>query len=296
MTQINIMALRHSAFYSPLLMTVAGGFLREQGLDANYTLPESGQVIAEEILAGRCHLAQSAVATGFAGLECGEHSDLVHFARINSRDGFFIAGRKPEPDFKWQNLIGKQVLVDHFFQPFAMFEYALHKQDIEISTLDVIDAGDVQSIEQAFRDGRGDYVHMQGPAPQQLEKDGIAYVVASVGEAIGPVAFSSLCARRDWLKTDMAAAFMRAYQKAQDYVLDAPAAEIASRESAAGFFPGVDLDVLTTTISAYKQMACWSRESVIDKSEYNALLDVFTYAGLIRQRYDYEELIVTPLL
>ena len=48
----------------------------------------------------------------------------------------------------------------------------------------------------AFRSGAGDYVHLQGPAPQQLEADGVGHVVASVGEAIGPVAFSSLCARR----------------------------------------------------------------------------------------------------
>ena len=45
-------------------------------------------------------------------------------------------------------------------------------------------------MEAGFRAGRADYAHFQGPAPQQLEKDGAGYVVASVGEAIGPVAFS----------------------------------------------------------------------------------------------------------
>ena len=38
----------------------------------------------------------------------------------------------------------------------------------------------------AFRKGEGDYIHQQGPAPQQLEHDKVGHVVASVGEAIGP--------------------------------------------------------------------------------------------------------------
>ena len=34
-------------------------------------------------------------------------------------------------------------------------------------------AGDPVSMEQAFRDGQGDYVHLQGPAAQLLEHDGV---------------------------------------------------------------------------------------------------------------------------
>ena len=70
----------------------------------------------------------------------------------------------------------------------------------------------------------GDYIHQQGPAPQQLEHDGVGHVVASVGEAIGPVAFSSLAATRDWLRTDAAHRFMRAYRKARAWLLATPAA------------------------------------------------------------------------
>jgi len=33
----------------------------------------------------------------------------------------------------------------------------------------VINAGSVEEIDAAFRRGSGDYVHQQGPAPQQLE-------------------------------------------------------------------------------------------------------------------------------
>jgi len=36
MDVINITALRHSAFYSPLLVTIAANFLQQEGLQPHY--------------------------------------------------------------------------------------------------------------------------------------------------------------------------------------------------------------------------------------------------------------------
>ena len=292
MTQINIMAMRHSAFYSPLLMTISGGFLQDEGLEPHYEVATPDNPVPEGIRSGKVHLSQSAVATSFETLEKGGTCDIVHFAQINERDGFFIAGRKPEPDFHWENLLGKEVLVDHLFQPIAMFRYALHKQGVDENQIRIIDAGNVEAMDRAFRQGQGDYVHQQGPAPQQLEKDGIAHVVASVGDAVGPVAFSSLCASREWLQTDMALAFMRAYRAARQYVIEAPAREIAIKE--ADFFPGIDQDVLSNTIATYQKLGCWSPDPTISQKAYNNLLEVFLYSGLLSQRYPYDACVISP--
>ncbi len=292
MSQINLMALRHSVFYSPLLMCMAGGFLKEEGLEPRYRQATPDQTVPDNIRKGDCHVAQSAVATGFAELERGEQPDIVHFAQINARDGFFIAAREPDPEFDWSKLIGRQVLVDHFFQPLAMLKFGLHRQGVEYDGLEVVDAGTVDEIEQAFRNGMGEYVHMQGPTPQQFEAEGIGYVVAAVGDAVGPVAFSSLCATREWLDTDMAKAFMRAYRKALNFVIEAPADEIAAREFEAGFFPGIERPVLTATVDAYKRLGCWQSDPAITKAAYEKLLDVFLHSQVITRRHDYESLIV----
>lgn len=293
MSIINIMALRHSAFYSPLLMTMAGGFLKKQGLDYNYTLATPENSITDNINKGTCHLAQSAVATSFSSLEAGDETDIVHFAQINSRDGFFIAARDRDDNFTWDKLIGKEVLVDHFFQPYAMLKYGLYKQGINIDDINVIDAGNVEQIDSAFRRGQGDYVHQQGPLPQQLNHDGLGYVVGSVGELVGPVAFSSLCASREWLNSDMAGAFMSAYQESLKYVIDAPAEEIAVREFEAGFFPDIDINVLAETIVAYKRLGCWQVDPNISRQAYENLQDVFLYSGLISRKYDYDKVIIS---
>jgi len=292
MARINIMSLRHSAFYSPLLMTISGGYLQDEGLEPVYQVATPERPANDCIRRGEAHLSQSAVATSFGALEKGEPCDIVHFAQINERDGFFIAGRTPEPAFSWDRLKGREILVDHFFQPLAMFRYALHKKGIAEHEIKIVDAGNVDAIDSAFRAGQGDYVHQQGPFPQQLEKDGVAYVVASVGEAIGPVAFSSLCATREWLQTDMAQAFMRAYRRARQFVIEAPADEIAALES--DFFPGIDPQVLTDTIATYQGLGCWTADASITHEAYDKLLDVFLYSGLISKRHAFETCVCAP--
>lgn len=292
MSIINIMALRHSAFYSPLLMTMAGGYLRDHGLEYNYQLATPDNTVVDNINKGACHLAQSAVATSFSQLEASEDINIVHFAQINARDGFFIAGREPDESFTWDKLIGKKVLVDHFFQPYAMLKYGLHQQGIDIDELEIIDAGDVAQMDRAFREGLGDYIHQQGPAPQQLHYDGLAYVLGAVGDIVGPVAFSSLCASREWLKTDMAKAFMDAYKQSLKYVIHASAEEIAAKEYEAGFFPDTSIDVLIETISAYQNLGCWKNDPLISRQEYDNLLNVFQQSNLISSRYDYERIIL----
>ena len=292
MENINIMALRHSAFYSPLLITISGGFLREEGLQASYELGTPERTVPDCLSNGTAHLAQSAVATSFDSLMRGESCDIVHFAKINERDGFFLASREANEQFQWKDLVGKDVLVDHFFQPMAMFRYALHKQGINENQINIIDAGSVEEIDKAYRNGQGDFVHQQGPFPQQLEQDGIGHVVAAVGDAVGPVAFSSLCATREWLQTDMAVAFMNAYRKACQYILAIPATELAKQLN--NFFPQIDLSVLTKTLSTYQKLGCWTPDPEITKTSYDNLIDVFMHAGVINKAFDIHECVVHP--
>lgn len=292
MTRINIMALRHSAFYTPLLACMSGGFLREEGLDAHYEVQKPERTVVDTIHSGETHVAQSAVATSFAALEAGEEINIVHFAQINERDGFFIAGRQRNEQFTWSDMMGKQVLVDHFFQPLAMFKYACFIKGMSFDDIDVIDAGDVASMEQAFRNGQGDFVHQQGPAPQQLEQDGIGHVVASVGDVVGPVAFSSLCAKREWLETDMAKAFMRAYRKARQFTIQASVQELSGLIHK--FLPDIQIEVLESTLATYQALGCWTPDPVISESAYENLLDVFMHSKVISKRHPYSASIVSP--
>jgi NitT/TauT family transport system substrate-binding protein len=206
-------------------------------------------------------------------------------------DGFFLTGRAPEPNFRWDALRGKRVLVDHGGQPLVMFKYACHRRGLEFDAITAVNVPSGQ-MDEAFRKGEGDYIHQQGPAPQQLEHDRAGHIVASVGQAIGPCAFSSLAATRAWLATDAAARFTRAYRKARAWLLATPAAEVAAKE--ASLFPEIDRAVLTATIAYYQKLGCWTPHVEITRSAFEATLDIFQHAGQITKRHAYDDVVAAP--
>lgn len=292
MTRINIQFTRFSAFYSPLISTISGGFLAEEGLEPTHSVAVAGKSAIDALVDGSAHVAQSALSNGLASRERGETPPARHFAQINEMDGFFLTAREPDSSFSWEKLRGKKVIVDHGVQPIVMFRYACHRSGIDFDQLDIIDAGTSQEMDAAFRGGLGDYIHQQGPAPQQLEHDGVGHVVASVGDAIGRCGFSSLAATEDWLGSDMAKAFMRAYRKTRVYINETPAKEIAAAE--ASFFPNIDREVLTHTLATYQHLGCWSAHVEITKPAYEVTVDVFEHAGRITTRHPYESVCVSP--
>src|SRR5207244_9328495 len=114
---------------------------------------------------GSVDVMQSAVSSNWKPMERGEAPLPVHFAQINQRDGFFLVGRREEPDFEWKHLEGKTLLADHGLQPIVMLRYAAHHKGVDWGKIRVIDAGTPEEMEAAFRAGEGDYVHLQAPAP-----------------------------------------------------------------------------------------------------------------------------------
>lgn len=69
METIHIRFLRYSAFYSPLLLTMAAGHLRGEGLEATYDIVAPGRSIPEGIRSGEVTVAQSAPAVSFGPWE-----------------------------------------------------------------------------------------------------------------------------------------------------------------------------------------------------------------------------------
>jgi NitT/TauT family transport system substrate-binding protein len=289
--QISIQFTRFSAFYSPLIATIAGGFLKAEGFEPKHSIAPPGQSAIEGLVNGTVQVAQSAPSQGFGPLEKGQRPPVMHFAQINEKDGFFLTGRVADPSFTWDKLKGTRVLVDHGGQPLAMFKYACRRRGLDFAAITAVDLPSAQ-MDQAFRKGDGDYIHQQGPAPQQLEHDGVGHVVASVGEAIGPVAFSSLAATREWLGTEAAKRFMRAYRKARAWLIETPAEKVAEAE--ASFFPEIDQAVLTSTIGYYQKLGCWTPHVEITRPAFEVALDVFHHAKLITKRHRYEDVVVAP--
>ena len=292
MSKINIEFTLFSAFYSPLISTMTGGFLKEEGLDFEFTVSAPGVTAIKALDDGSADVVQSTLSQGFNTLNKGDLPKCVHFAQINEMDGFFLTGREKDQNFTWDKLEGAEVLVHHGGQPMTMFKYACFKAGIDMNKIKIIDAGNGGEMDKAYRAGTGQFIHQQGPAPQQLEADGVGHVVTALGPVIGACGFSSLAARPEWLESEEAKAFTRAYIKTRNYMNDASAAEIAAAEKP--LFPSIDEAVLADCIHTYQNMGVWTRHIDITDDGYNAMLDIFEYDGMLKTRYAYDQVCARP--
>jgi len=292
MEHLHIRFLRFSAFYSPMLLTMSGGHLAAEGLEATYDTVTPQRTILDGIVDGAVQVAQSATAVSFEPWQLGESLPFRHFALMNRRDGFYLARRGPGAEFDWADLEGATVIADHFFQPMAMLLCALAERGVDASSVRLIDAGDPAAIDRAFRSGEGDVVHMQGPAPHQLQHDGIATVVASVGAAAWPIAFSSLCASPEWLATDAAPAFVRAFEAAREQARSETPDRIA--RLIAGFLPDQHPQAISAAVADYQRMGCWDGGITIDRPLYDDTVRLFRTFGGLQCEPDYDD-VVAPL-
>ena len=291
-TEIKLMASRHSAFYSPLISTIAGGFLEKEGLSGDYRPARAGESPPAEVAAGAFDVGQSAVGGSWAALEKGERPLAANFAQINTRDGFIVAARQPDDSFTWDRLKGKKFLYVHGGQPEAMLRYGLHRQGIDLNDLDDIVSGGGDEMMAQWRDGRADYFHEQGAFPQQLEHLNIGHIVASVGEAVGPTAFSSLVCRWDWMGSDTAKRFTAAFRSAREWVNTADPMDVARAE--APFFPDMAVEATASAVAYYQRLGTWAGGIEIERDLYESALDVFEHSGLIASRHAYEDVVVPP--
>ncbi|MDP6666630.1 MAG: hypothetical protein QF357_04440 [Dehalococcoidia bacterium] len=292
MTTIRLMASRHSAFYSPMICTIAGGFLEKEGLSGEYNVVEAGGSSGGAVAEGRMDVAQAAVSASWPALGKGEKPAFAHFAQINRYDGFFIAARQPDTDFSWDKLLSGKFLHVHGGQPEAMLRYGAHRQGVNLADVDDIESpgGDVMMAQ--WRDGEGDYFHEQGAFPQQLEHDGQAHIVGSVGEAVGPVAFSSLVCRWDWPETDDAKRFTAAYRASREWVNTADPVEIARAE--ASFFPEMAESAIASAVGSYQRLGTWSGDIAVEPELYAAALDVFEHSNMVGARHSYDDVVIPP--
>ena len=277
---LRITASRHSVFYSPLLSCIE--FLRREGHEVVYGLLGPGQKSYVLLGGGEVDVMQSAVSSNWKLMDRGIEPLPVHFAQINRRDGFFLVGREPEAAFDFHELEGRMLLADHGLQPLVMLKYAVRHNGADWNRIHVVDAGAPEEMAAAFRAGTGDYVQLQGPVVA-------GEIVASVGAAVPPVAFSSLCCARRFQETEAYRVFLKAYGQAREWVQRASPEAVAAAE--APFFPQVPAAALVDAIRRYQALGCWDGSIEIPRDLYEQALNVFESEGELGTRHRFEEVV-----
>jgi NitT/TauT family transport system substrate-binding protein len=145
----------------------------------------------------------------------------------------------------------------------------------------------------AFRAGQGDFLEQPQPIVEQLLAEGAAHLVASMGEATGPVPFTSYMTTSDFLRRepDTVLRFTRAVYRTQRWLAGHDAALIA--KVIAPSFADTTPTILERSVARYQGQNTWSRDPLLRREGYDYLERILLSGGLIRRGQRYEDLVDT---
>jgi NitT/TauT family transport system substrate-binding protein len=284
----------HTPFYAPLPAGVALGHFADEGLDVD-AVPAAafGKGTIQALLDGDVEISLGGLMRSF-DLAQRTGRIIVHFAEVCSRNGFFLLSREPRPAFRWPDLVGKTVI--SFAEaptPWQCMLTVLRRHGVDPAQVRIERELPAPAAVAAFRAGRGDVLEQTQPIVEQLLAEGAAHVVVSMGQATGPVPFTSYMTTPEFLagEPDVVRRFTRAVYRTQGWLATNGPGEIARVIGPA--FAGIDAVILERAVARYLAQDTWAREPLLGRPGFDYLEQILLDGGFIRSRHRYEDLVDT---
>ena len=287
-----------SVFYTPIYVSVAGGFFEKEGLDVDFkTCPPEFAHPLSALNRGGADIAQSGIMRSIISSDWGAETVPMHFAKINSRDGFFVLSRTNQEPFLWESLKGAKLIPVGFSpMPWASLQFALRRHGVEPDELDLVTGLSFDDGISAFREGHAEYIHVPQPAAELLLDDGIGHVAAALGPENGHLAYSSFAATNQFLDSqpETVQRFTIGFANALVWLAANNAQEVG--QAIASFFPEVSLELVVKSVARLKAQDNWPTDPVLAQPEYENLHDILVAAGLAKERQPYSKVVRTNIV
>lgn len=291
--KVKLAEVTHSIFYTPMYVAVSEGFLSDASIDLEIILTPGADKVTAAILSGD-------VDIGFAGGEAaiyvynsGQEDYSEIFGQLTNRDGSFLVSRKKYDNFKLEDLKGKTIIGGRKGgMPEMTFEWTLRqngvdpKKDVNIDTSIAFAA-----MQGAFIGGYGDFVTLFEPNALQVEKQGLGYVVASVGILGGEAPFTVFSAKKSFIEEnkDLIKNFNIAINKGLKFVRENNEEVIA--KSIYNFFPDTSMNDLILVIKRYKAQNTWNESTLLKEESFTHLQEIMISAKELEKTVPFKTLV-----
>lgn len=288
---VKINEVTHSVFYAPLYLADSLGYFEDEGFKIELTNGGGADKTMAAVLAGEADI-------GFCGPEAVVYTHIggttdapMVFGQMTKRDGSFLVGRTPEPDFDWKNLEGKTIIAGRpGGVPYMTFEYVLKNAGV---TANLVNNIDFNMTTAAFEGNTGDYCTMFEPTASNYVAAGKGYIVASVGQESGEIPYTCFMAKQSYIDKngDKVRGLLKAVTKATKYINDHDSASVA--KLLVPYFDGTNEASLKTSLDSYKSIDAWVTDMAMKETAYERLLDVIELAGELSTRIPFHKAVLT---
>jgi NitT/TauT family transport system substrate-binding protein len=286
-----------SILYTPAYAAIAKGFFQDVGIEVALETGQGGDKSMAALISGRAGIGLMGPESAIYVKNSESPLKVKIFCGLTATDGYVLVGREKVDNFDWKMLKGKEVLGRSTgTTPLVYLEWAMRQNGIDPQR-DVKFNNNVAvpARQGAWLAGQSDYAIFIEPEASQLELDGKAHFLASVGKTVGMVDYTVFMATDKYIQQNPGVLqnWTNAIFKAQKWTASAPTTEIVKVQQQ--FFPGLSAQVLTAATERYRNLKIWKETPLIEEKAIETFQDMLMQGGLLEasKRVKYHDIIVT---
>jgi NitT/TauT family transport system substrate-binding protein len=286
-----------SILYAPAYVAIAKGYFTEAGLDVTMATAQGGDKSMAALLSGGADIALMGPETAVYVLNSDSPAKARIFCGLTATDGFMLVGRDKVDKFDWKMLKGKEILgFRPGSTPLLFLEAALRKNGIDPQAdVKLNNNVGIPARVGSWLAGQNQFAIFIEPDASQLELDGKAHFLASIGETVGFADYTSFMATDKYIKDNPAVvqSWTNAILKGMKWTASAPAEEIA--KVLQEFFPGVNPQALVAAAQRYQRLKIWKSTPVIEPPAIETFQDILVQGHVLDQgkRVKFADLVLT---
>jgi NitT/TauT family transport system substrate-binding protein len=287
----------HSILYAPAYVAIAKGYFTESGIEPVMTTANGGDKSMAALLSGGADIALIGPETTIYVQTSDSPTKARIFCGLTATDGFMLVGREKVDKFEWSMLKGKEILgFRPGSTPLLYLEAALRKNGLDPQTdVKLNNNVGVPARVGSWLAGQNQYAIFIEPDASQLELDGKAHFLASVGETVGFADYTAFMATEKYIHDNPAViqGWTNAIAKAMAWTAAAPAPDIA--DVLGPFFPGVSQQALTAAAARYQKLKIWKTTPAIEPAAIEKFQDILVQGHVLDpgKRVKFADLVLT---
>ena len=296
-TKVRYSEVVHSILYAPAYVALGRGFFEDAGLDVTMTTAQGGDKSLAIMVTNQADVGLIGPETAIYVQNSDSPTKIPIFCGLTATDGFMLVGREKVDKFDWNMLRGKEILgFRPGSTPLLFLEAALRKNGLDPQKdVKLMNNVGIPARVGSWLAGQNQYAIFIEPDAAQLELDGKAHYLASVGETVGFADYTTFMATQKFIKErpEVLQSWTNAIAKAMTWTADAPIPELV--KTLEQFFPGVNQKALTAAAERYRRLKIWKTSPVIEPAAIEKFQDILIQGGVLEasKRVKFQDLVVT---
>ena len=286
-----------SILYAPAYVALTKEYFKEAGFDVALTTAQGGDKSAAALLSNSADIALIGPETSIYVQNSDSPTKIPIFCGLTATDGFMLVGREKVDKFDWKSLKGKEILgFRPGSTPLLFLEAALRQNGVDpLKDVKLNNNVAIPARVGSWLAGQNEFAIFIEPDASQLEMDGKAHFLASIGQTVGPADYTTFMATDKYIKENPAIiqTWTDTIYKAQKWTASQPAAEVAS--AIAPFFPGINPNALTAAAERYRKLNIWKSTPKIEPKAIEKFQDILVEGNVLdkAKRVKFETLVLT---